>query len=368
VSTPRASIIIPLYNLRRWVAEAIDSALAQTLPPGDLQVIVVDDGSTDGSGEVAQGYGARIDYVRQENRGLSAARNTGLGVARAPYVAFLDADDRIHPEKVAAELAVFAGRPAVGVVYSGFRYIDADGHPLPQRGWSRFEGDVLPRLVLGNIIHPHQALVRRDAVLQAGAFDERLTSVEDWDVWLRVSSRGATWACVDRALADYRIRPGSMSQNPGRMAENRLAVLAKLFADPALPAAVAGLRARAYERAYLVSAADYYRGGDRSSGARWLEAAVRARPAVVADQEALSFFCQGLLPLGHQGGGMLAREWRRVATTLRTAIDDVRAMPGASLAGGVWSARLARWRTITPLVRRRVKDLMLGRDVGPSPR
>jgi len=366
VSTPRASIIIPLYNLRRWAGEAIDSALAQTLPAGEVQVIVVDDGSTDGSGELAQGYGAGIEYVRQENRGLSAARNTGLRAARAPLVAFLDADDRFHPEKLAAELAVFDARPELGVVYSGFRYIDADGRPLPQRGWSRFEGDVLPRLVTGNIIHPHQALVRRDAVMAAGAFDERLTSVEDWDLWLRVSARGARWACVNRALADYRIRPGSMSQNPGRMAENRLAVLAKLFGDPALPPAIAALRARAYEHAHLISAADYYRVGDRAAGARWLEAAVRARPGVLADPEALSFFCQGLLPLGHQGGGLLAREWRRVAATLRTAIDDVRAIPGVPR--GAWSARLARWRTITPLVRRRVRDLVRGVVAAPSAR
>ena len=116
MSTPRASIVIPLYNLRRWAAEAIDSALAQTLPPRDLQVIVVDDGSTDGSGEVARQYGPRIDYVRQENRGLSAARNTGLRVARAPFVTFLDSDDLMVSHRLERQLAYLADGSADAVI------------------------------------------------------------------------------------------------------------------------------------------------------------------------------------------------------------------------------------------------------------
>jgi len=135
VSAPRVSVVVPLYNLRDFVGEAIESELAQTLRPEDVEVIVVDDGSTDGSSEVAQRYGSRIRYLRQEDRGLSAARNAGIRVSSAPFLAFLDADDRLHPDKLRAGLEVFDARPNTGLVYSGFHYIDEDGRRLPQRGW-----------------------------------------------------------------------------------------------------------------------------------------------------------------------------------------------------------------------------------------
>jgi hypothetical protein len=359
VSAPRVSIVIPVYNLRDFVAEAIESALAQSLPPGELEVIVIDDGSTDGSSDIARRYQSRIRYLRQENGGLSAARNTGIRASTAPFLAFLDADDRLHPDKLRAGLEVFDAHPATGLVYSGFHYIDEKGRPLPQRGWSHAEGDVFAELVLGNLIHPHQALVRREPVESARGFDERLTSAEDWDLWLRVSRRGVLWACVDRPLADYRIRPGSMHQNPTRMAENRVAVLEKVFADPELPAAVVQLRGPAFERAYLVSAAEHYRAGNHAAGAHWLGMAVRARPRVLADPKALTLFCQSLLPLGRQGGATMAREWRRLAATLGAAMDHVRGIPDPETHGARlrWSARLAYWRTVAPLLRRRAKDL-----------
>ena len=110
MTRPVVSVIVPLYNLRQFVAEAIESALAQTLPPDEVEVIVIDDGSTDGGGEVVERYLPRVRYFRQENRGLSAARNAGIRVARAPSLTFLDADDRILPEKLAVQLDVFAAR------------------------------------------------------------------------------------------------------------------------------------------------------------------------------------------------------------------------------------------------------------------
>src|SRR5262245_46653121 len=104
---PRVSVVIPLYNLRAFGDEAVESALAQTLPPDDFEVIVIDDGSTDGSGDLVQRFVPRVRYLRQANSGLPAARNAGWRAARAPLVTFLDADDRIGATKLAESLAVF---------------------------------------------------------------------------------------------------------------------------------------------------------------------------------------------------------------------------------------------------------------------
>jgi glycosyltransferase involved in cell wall biosynthesis len=259
---PRVSVVIPVYNLRTFLPQAIDSALAQTVP---VEVIVVDDGSTDGSGDVAAGYGARVTVVRQENRGLSAARNAGIARATGALLQFLDADDRLLPEKAASAVAVFDADPAAGLVYSGCRFVDETNRVLPQHGWSRDEGAVLPQLVLGNLINPVAAIVRRELVEAAGGFDESLTSLEDWCLWLRITRDGARWRCVDRPLAEYRVRESGMHQNVERMRENRLRVLDKLFDGSALPGVVVALRPRAYQNAWLLAGCLNYAAADQGA-------------------------------------------------------------------------------------------------------
>jgi hypothetical protein len=351
---PRVSVVIPVFNLRTFLPEAIESVLAQTVPADVLETVVVDDGSTDGSGEVAARYAPRVRLLRQPNRGLPAARNAGLRATAAPFLTFLDADDRLLPEKLATELAVLDAHPETGLVYSGWHFIDETGRRLPQRGWSREEGDVLPRLVLGNLIHPHAALVRREAVERAGGFDERLTSVEDWDLWLRLSRAGLRWRLVDRPLAEYRIRPGAMHENAARMLENRLHVLDRFFADPALPPSVAALRPQAYQNAYLAAACDHYRAGTRAPGASAFRAAVAARPAIVTDPRGLRLICRWLLPLGSQSEASVAARAGELAATLRLMLADLFAAgaPGAEVARLRWQVRVAWWRTLARLRRK----------------
>ena len=343
------------------MGEAIESVLAQTLPRDQVELIVVDDGSTDGGAEVVSRFAPRVRYLRRENRGLSAARNVGIRASRAPFLAFLDADDRILPEKLALQLEVFAARPEIGLVYTGVRYIDATGKLLSQQGWSREEGAVLPRLVLGNLIHPHAALVRRGPVERAGGFDESLTSVEDWDLWIRLAQAGVRWACVDRPLAEYRIRPDAMHQNPARMAENSVRVLDRVFGDPMLPPAVARLRPLAYQRVYLTAACDHYRAGDPAEAARWLREAAAARPAFLTEPRSLRQFCRSLLPLERRSEAAMAEDWWSLIQTLRLALASLFAARDLELEIGRlrWRAELAYWRTAIRFARknlwRRVK-------------
>lgn len=352
----RVSVVIPVYNMRDYVSEAIESVLAQTLPPEAVDVVVVDDGSTDGSGEAARRRAPGVRIIRQDNRGLPAARNAGIRASSAPYLAFLDADDRFLPGKLAAELALFEARPALGVVYSGCRYIDPAGSPLPQHGWSHEEGDVFPRLVLGNLIHPHAALVRRDLVEQAGLFDERLTSVEDWDLWLRVARHGATWGRVDEVLAEYRLRAEGMHQNPARMLENRLRVLERVFVDPDLPPAVVALRPEAFQNAYLAAACDWYRARDETSGARAFRAAVTARPALLGEPRTLRTICRGLLPEGRRNDAVVLAEWPELSEVLRRMLRQLFAAPDLDPTLARWrtAARLAYGRTAARYARRRL--------------
>lgn len=351
---PRVSIIIPLYNLCRFVAETIDSALAQTLDADATEIVVIDDGSTDGGGNIVRRYAPRVQYVRQENRGLPAARNAGIRASQAPFVTFLDADDRILPEKLEAQLTAFESRPDVGLVYTGWHYIDESGGRLPQRGRSLHEGDVFPELILGNLIHPHTAVVRRELVERVAGFDETLTSVEDWDLWLRLSQIGVRWHCVDRPLAEYRIRHDGMHQNAARMLENRLRVLEKIFADPTLPAAVVHRRAAAYQNAYLIAACDFFRMGNWAEGSRWFHAAVTTRPAFVTEQDSLRRFCRLILPQGHQREAAVVTHWRPLARMLRRALRDLYAQPDLDPALRALRRRatIASWRTVLRLARK----------------
>jgi glycosyltransferase involved in cell wall biosynthesis len=351
VAGSRVAVVIPLYNLRAFVAEAIESALAQSIGSERLEVVVVDDGSVDGGGDVAAAYAPPVTVIRQENRGLSAARNVGIAATTAPFLQFLDADDRLLPEKLACQAAILDTEPDVGLVYAGWRHVDEEGRPLPQHGWSRDEGDVLLRLLLGNLLPPVVPLVRREAVERAGRFDERLTSVEDWDLWLRISRLGYRWRVVDRPLADYRVRPGGMHRNAARMLENRLRVLDGFFAAGGLPGPVVAARDAAYARAYLVAACDHYRAGDERAGAAAFRTAVARDRSLLADARRLRQICRSLLPVGSQSLAATVRDRARLLALLKRMLDQLFAAPDldpmtASLRGRV---RRAYVRTLLDL-------------------
>ncbi len=353
--SPAISVIIPLYNLRDFVGEAIESVLAQTLEPTAMEILVIDDGSTDGGGEIVARYAPLVRCLRQANRGLSAARNAGIRESRAPFLTFLDADDRILPEKLALQLEAFRAQPELGAVYCGWHCIDATGARLPQRGRSVHAGNLFPDLVLGNLMHPHTVVVRRPLVEVAGGFDETLTSVEDWDLWLRLARAGVRWHCIDRPLAEYRIRPGAMHQNPRRMLDNRLRVLAKIFDGGGdLPPPVASRRGRAFQNAHLTAACDFLRAGERAEAVRALRAAALARPDVLGEPSSLRRMCRLVLPEGYQRDAAVVANWRPLTRILRSTLADLFA--DSDLDPGLRRLRrraaLAYWRTVLRLARK----------------
>jgi len=240
----KVSLVIAAFNHGRFLAEALDSAIGQTL--GGVEIVVVDDGSTDDTQAVLARYAGRIRVVRQPNRGLAAARNTGLATARGAYVSFLDADDVLMPTKLADQVAVLERAPTVGWTYCDV-LIETTATGAQTRASERFgyaarmlEGWLFPELIHGNFIPAIAPLVRRPVLDAAGGFDERLTALEDWDLWLRLSliSEARYSAAV---LVRYRVHPGGMSEDRSRMDGNRFRVLDKLCRTR--PAALEGLGA-----------------------------------------------------------------------------------------------------------------------------
>lgn len=203
------SIVIPTYNHRRWISEAIDSALAQTYP--DCEIIAVDDGSTDGTGKfLRERYGDRIRYVYQENRGRGAARNHGVRLARGEYIQFLDADDLILPEKIHSQTVFLDTHPEYAAVYCHARvfYEDAPDHSWDHHRQEAYcSGNILKSEIHEPFLLPIMVLVRRVWVDKVGGFDETLRSNEDWDLWLRIAHAGGRFAYLPGpAMALHRAR------------------------------------------------------------------------------------------------------------------------------------------------------------------
>jgi glycosyltransferase involved in cell wall biosynthesis len=218
----KVSIVIVCYNQAHYLREAIESALAQTFP--DIEVLVIDDGSTDNTAKVASSF-PDIRYFPQRNQGLAAARNTGIRQSEGNYIVFLDADDRLLPDAIETGLILFHKRPELGFVYGGYRRISKAGTPLPTPEPDRVDGDYYWHLLRGNIVGMHAAVMySRAALTQVGGFDSRLRACEDYDLYLRMARR---WPVCrhDGCVAEYRQHDQNMSADPAFMLESVLKVL-----------------------------------------------------------------------------------------------------------------------------------------------
>ena len=213
---PKVSVIIPTYNRAQMVCEAMDSVVTQTLQ--DVEIIVVDDGSTDGTGEVlAERYGDRIQYFWQENQGRAVARNRGVQAASGAYVLFLDSDDLLLPQSLELLSGLLDDHPEVDVVYSDGYYCDAKGRDIQRISAERPPVDhdnILEIMVITNIVVAiNSTMVRRRCLEALGYpyFDESLRGTEDADLWLRLAAQGCRFAYLDALTCKYRVHDGNES-------------------------------------------------------------------------------------------------------------------------------------------------------------
>jgi len=230
------SAIVPTYNAERFLAAALDSALAQTLR--DVEIVVVNDGSTDGSAAIAQSYAMRhpgvVRVIHQANAGLCHARNTALAAARGRYFALLDADDVWLPHHLAESIATLERRPDLALVHSDIERIDVDGKSLgcSRRFWDRLTLEPFNALYLRreHVCCP-TAVFRRNAVERVGNFDPQFNRLgcEDRDMWLRISNV-ARIAFINSVHARYRLHGANMSRNYDKMLQARIRLVDKFGA------------------------------------------------------------------------------------------------------------------------------------------
>jgi glycosyltransferase involved in cell wall biosynthesis len=200
------SCVVPAFNAARFLREAIDSVLAQTHP--DLDIIVVDDGSTDETATIAGTYGDRLRLVRQENRGPAGARNRGLDCAQGEYVAFLDADDLWLPDKLSRQMVRFRARPALDFCVTGIQNFWMD--ELTEEA-ARFRGHRFAEALPGYVL---QTLAARRALFDTvGRFDPALQPGEDVDWFLRALDRGSTHEVLAEVLVRRRLHAGNLTRH-----------------------------------------------------------------------------------------------------------------------------------------------------------
>ncbi|MCS7305026.1 MAG: glycosyltransferase [Thermoguttaceae bacterium] len=233
--TPLVSVVIPVYNGEAYVGQAIESVLAQTWP--HIELIVVNDGSTDGSAEVIGRYRDRLLLVEQTNQGVAAARNAGIQRAKGELIALLDQDDWWRPEKLARQVPLLLNNPRVGLVHTAVDHYDQDRQqwvgPLnPQARPERLVGQCFRQLLLENQIYNSTVLIRAEALRQVGLCDLSIqgNTVQDYDLWLRIA-RHWDLAYVPEPLVVFRIHSRQGTWDRRQMLSEEARLLERVLAE-----------------------------------------------------------------------------------------------------------------------------------------
>ena len=261
---PKATVVVPAFNCASTLSQTLEALIVQTYT--DFEIVIVDDGSTDDTPQIAQAYARapNIHLVRQANRGLAGARNTGIAAAQGDYIGFCDADDLWLPEKLAQHVAHLDANPAVGLSYAGSRLMTAEGTPTAHTQSPRLRNVTAAHILKRNPVGNGSALVMRRAALRDIAtrplietqrdwvFDETFRQSEDIECWLRLAlTTDWTIEGIPGALTLYRINPGGLSANTSRQLAAWERMITKL--RPLNPAFFDrhAAPARAYQLRYL---------------------------------------------------------------------------------------------------------------------
>jgi glycosyltransferase involved in cell wall biosynthesis len=240
VSAPAASVLLPVHDGERFLREALDSVLGQTL--GAVEVIVVDDGSTDGTSEVlAEHPDPRLRVVQREHEGLVAALGAAVGEATSPFLARMDADDVSLPERLERQVGFLEANPSVGVVGCGVEVVDEAGRTEGTIALPPGDLDLRRRLLLRNPFTHGSVVIRRSAFEQAGGYRPDYGANEDYDLWRRLA-RGWELAAVPEILYRYRRHEHATTVTDPRRVAQRERLRDELWREPALLRALWGER------------------------------------------------------------------------------------------------------------------------------
>jgi glycosyltransferase involved in cell wall biosynthesis len=250
VSAPRVSVLLPVRNGARFLGEALESVLSQTL--ADFELLVVDDGSTDETPEIlASVEDERLRVLRHERAGLVAALNRGLAEARAGYLARMDADDVSLPRRLERQAAFLDERPRVAVVVPGVEAVDAEGRALRRVTLPNDDAALRRRLLLRNPFTHGSVVIRTEAVRQVGGYRADYGANEDYDLWRRIA-RGWELGSVPEVLYRYREHPDAVTRSRvEERVESRERLRAELWRDPVFAGAPGFERDRTEARALV---------------------------------------------------------------------------------------------------------------------
>jgi len=315
LNDPLVSVIIPTHNYGDFIATAIESVFAQTYQR--IELIIVDDGSTDDTRQVVEPYGARLTYLFQRQSGAAAARNSGILRSSGTYLAFLDADDAWLPCKLERQVALLDAMPEVGVVYTWWSLTDESGKPLPQHVETHLpDGDLLEPLLLSPVTGLPMCMIRRACIDRVGPFDNSLTVSEDWDLLLRLALSGYQFACVPEVLVHVRRHTRHLSSNPLGLECSRR-VLAKAFA--ALPPGprTESLYAASLGNLLIQHGFERVSAGNLVEASQLLAEGLRLRPGDLARPSFYVSMAQRSLPYGYRTREAIVAQRATVDATLR---------------------------------------------------
>jgi glycosyltransferase involved in cell wall biosynthesis len=301
--TPQVSVIIPAFNAEMTIMAALESALGQTF--ADLEVILVDDASTDATVERATAIrDQRVRLLRIPHGGVARARNCGIQAARGQFIAFLDADDMWTPDKLEAQVEALSLDPNAWAVYSWTIFCDADGSYLFAKAPESISGDVYAALLTTFFLASgSNALARRACIESIGHFDGSMEPVEDWEFWLRCAKQGR-FALVPRYQIFYRFTVGSASTTVERYLSAIELIAEREFAaaPPALRGRLAECLSNARRHAGLTFMARTVSGDAHRCAGRALYASVAQFPSTLVTGRTLAllgaWILLGLLPRG----------------------------------------------------------------------
>ncbi len=265
---PKVSVIIPSHNRLSMLKEAVDSVLAQDFE--DFELIVVDDGSTDGTGEAIKQYGGRVRLLEHPvNRGVSAARNKGIVHARGKYIAFLDSDDLWVKGKLKAQVAFLDDNPQYPLCYTDEIWIRRGKRVNPMKKHAKFSGWIFEKCLPLCIISPSSAMMRKTLFSKVGLFDEALPVCEDFDLWLRVTARFPVYLINRKLIVKRGGHPDQLSNRSWGNDRYRVLALEKLL--PGLGSEGRAMVLAEMKRKCKILSEGFFKRGNEGEGRRYQE-------------------------------------------------------------------------------------------------